>query len=308
MGIASFKINDMRTNRWTISGGILLLLSTLLILVMGCNKDPYMPDGEATYYGQGDGRFGGNNEEQPLLGSIKIMTYNIHAGSPPAYPDSVDMPAIAKAIATANPDVVFLQEVDRGTNRNGYTGDQAKVLADSLKMNFIYYSAREYLRGFYGVAILSKYPLYTVRKYLLKLENESTEQRVLGTAYIDLPGRDSVMAAVTHLQHNSATNRLQQANDIAGILALSDAKVVFGADLNEQESATGFFNVFDQMLTRTCIGGNCPRTFNAQNPTSVIDYLAYRPATAFSVITHSVVAEHYASDHLPVIAELKFHR
>lgn len=295
-------------NKLTLISGMVLLLGWLAALVVGCNKDPYMPPGPATYYGQGDGRYGGNNDDQPLLSSIRIMTYNIHACAPPSKPDTADVAAVANAIKLGNPDIVFMQEVDKGTNRNGYTGDQAKVIADSLKMNVIYYSAREYLRGFYGVAILSKYPLYTVRKYLLTRENESTEQRVFGTAYVDLPGRDSVLAAVTHLQHNSATNRLQQVRDIAGVLNLSTEKVVFGADLNEQESATGFFNVFDDMLVRTCKGGSCPRTFSAQNPNSVIDFLAYRPANAFSVMSHNVINEYYASDHLPVIAELKINR
>lgn len=280
-----------------------------MLFAMACNKPAYMPEGPATRVDKlvGDTSFGGNNDNQPLLTTLRIMTYNIHVLNPPSKPGETDIQATANAISRGNPDIVFLQEVDKNTTRNGYIGDQAEDLAKILKMNFAFYSARAQSRGFYGVAILSKYPIKNVEKHLLTKESDATEQRVLGTAMIDLPGVDSVLAAVSHLQHNSATNRLQQVNDLANILRQSPHKVVFGADLNEFETTTDFFNVFDGALTRTC-KGNCLPTFTAINPRSVIDYLAYRPASAFSVNSHNVLNEPYASDHLPVIAELKFNR
>lgn len=288
--------------------GSVLISVLLAVLTIGCNKKPYMPDGPATYFGGGDGRYGNDNDNQNLLPSLKIMTYNIHAGVPPSKPDTTDLTAISNAIKSGDPDIVFLEEVDKGTNRNGYTGDQAKVIADSLKMNFIYFSARPYMRGFYGIAILSKYPLYQARKYLLPKENETTEQRVMGLVYVDLPGKDSVVAVVTHLQHNSATNRIKQMQEIETQLKPIKEKIVFGADLNELSTATNFFKVFDNVLTKTCNGAGCPLTFSAQKPSAVIDFLAYKPTNAFDVISHKVINERFASDHFPVIAELKFNR
>ena len=143
---------------------------------------------------------------------------------------------------------------------------------------------------------------------MLTKETESTEQRVLGTAVVDLPGIDSLTLAATHLQHNSATNRVQQVKDITRLIGPVKGPVIIGGDLNEMESATEFFNVFDAMFTRTCKGGNCPPTFSAQLPRSVIDYIAYKPSAAFSVQSHTTISEYYASDHLPVIAELNFVR
>lgn len=282
-----------------------------LLMAIACNKPPYMPDGPATRYEpvrNNDGTYGGNNDGQPLLTKLRIMTYNIHILNPPSKPGETDIQATANAIRRGNPDIVFLQEVDQNTTRNGYNGDQAKDLAQILEMNYTFFSAKAQNRGFYGVAILSKYPIKNAQKYLLTKENDATEQRVMGTAIIDLPGIDSIIAAVSHLQHNSANNRLQQVNDIAAILGAVPHRVVFGADLNEFETTTNFFNVFDGVLTRTCIGGNCPRTFSAQNPQSTIDYLAYKPSTAFSVNAHSTLPEFYASDHLPVLAELTINR
>lgn len=281
-----------------------------LVFLMACNKDPYLPSGKPVFVelGQGDATYGGNNDAQPLLGSLKIMTYNIHILNPPSKPGETDIAATAKVITDANPDIVFLQEVDKNSGRNNYNGDQAKDLAALTHMNFAFYSAIAAGRGTYGVAILSKYPLKSIRKYMLTKENASTEQRVLGMAVVDLPGVDSLVAAATHLQHNSATNRLQQVRDLTGILDPVKNRVITAGDFNETEAATEFFSVFDASFTRTCKGGNCPRTFSAQLPNSTIDYIAYKPSTAFSVKTHQTINAFYASDHLPVIAELNFNR
>lgn len=270
-----------------------------------------MPKNPATYIelsSPNSINIGGNNEGQPLLSTLRVMTYNIHISNPPSKPGEVDTIAIANAIKQGNPDIVFLQEVDSRSGRNGYSGDMAATIGRLVNMNAVFYSARSVGTGFYGPAMLSKYPLKNIRKYMLTRESDATEQRVLGTAIVDLPGVDSVLAAVTHLQHNSATNRVQQVRDLVNHLGPQNYRTIIGGDFNEFETTAAFMNVFDGTFTRTCKGGNCPRTFSAQNPQSVIDYLAFKPASAFSVNSHAVIPEFYASDHLPVIAELKINR
>src|SRR5687768_12786609 len=211
--------------------------AVVFMLAISCNKSPYLPSTTPIVMeiGQGDATYGGNNDAQPLLGALKVMTYNIHILNPPSKPGETDIAATAKVIIDADPDIVLLQEVDKNSGRNGYNGDQAKDLAGLAKMNFVFYSATSVGRGMYGVAILSKYPLNNIRKYMLTKENATTEQRVLGTAMIDLPGADSLMLAVTHLQHNSATNRLQQVKDITGLLSPVKTRVIIAGDLNETE-------------------------------------------------------------------------
>lgn len=290
--------------------GALAILSLSLFTMQACEKDPYMPNTPPVVIeiGSGDATYNANNDAQPKLTTLRVMTYNIHASVPPSKPGETDLPAIAKVIRDANADIIFLQEVDKNTGRNGYSGDMAKDLASQTQMNQVFYSATSVSRGFYGVAILSKYPIKMVKKHTLTQESTSTEPRVLGTAIIDLPGQDSVMAAGTHLQHNSATNRVQQVRDVVRILSPEKIPIVLGGDLNEFESATAFFDVFDGAFTRTCKGAACPPTFSAQLPRSVIDYLAYRPSTAFSIASHTTIPEFYASDHLPVLAVLTFNR
>ncbi|HEY9363489.1 MAG TPA: endonuclease/exonuclease/phosphatase family protein [Chitinophagaceae bacterium] len=280
------------------------------LMMLACNKKPYMPDTPpiTIELGNADDTYGSNNDDMALIGSLKAMTYNIHILNPPSKPDETDINATAKVILDGNPDVVFLQEVDKNTGRNNFDGDQAKELAKLTKMNFAFYSASPVGRGMYGVALLSKYPLKNIKKFLLTKESAATEQRVLGTAIVDLPGKDSMILAVTHLQHNSASNRLQQVKDVVSILGTLKERIIIGGDFNEFESTTEFFNVFDGSFTRTCKGVNCPPTFSAQLPKSVIDYVAYKPSSAFAVKNHQVISEYYASDHLPVMAELNLIR
>ena len=286
--------------------GILIFI----LVIQACNKDPYLPGNPPVYIelGSGDATYGSNNDDEQRLNSLKVMTYNIHILNPPSKPGETDIAATAKVITDANPDIVFLQEVDKNSGRNGYDGDQAKELAALTKMNFVFYSATTVGRGLYGTAILSKYTIKMIRKYQLTKELATHEQRVLGTAVVDLPGKDSLVLASAHLQHNSATSRVQQVKDITSFLGQVTERVIIGGDLNEMESNADFFNIFDAMFTRTCKGPSCPPTFSAQLPRSVIDHIAYKPANAFSVKTHQTISEYYASDHLPVVAELNFIR
>ena len=280
-----------------------------IAMMISCNKDAYMPNNPPTYIelGSGDATYGGKNDDQPLLATLKVMSYNIHILNPPSKPGQTDIAATAKVINDAKPDIVFLQEVDKNTGRNGYTGDQAKDLAALTKMNFIFYSSIPVGRGMYGVALLSKCPLKSIKKFPLTKENATDEQRVLGTATIDLPGIDSITVAATHLQHNSASGRIKQLKDITNLLGPIRGRLIIAGDLNEFESSTDFFSIFDAMFTRTC-KGNCPPTFSAQLPKSVIDYIAFKPSNAFTINSHKTINESYASDHLPVMAELNFSR
>lgn len=247
------------------------------------------------------------NDNLPLLKTLKIMTYNIHSCNPPSKPGVADVDAIVKVIESANADVVFLQEVDKNTGRNKNYDDQAEVIAKKLGMNAQFFPARAQGIGHYGVAILTKYTIEDIKLHLLP-KPENLEQRVMGTAVIKLTGKERIVAAVTHLQHNSQENRLDQIKEVVNILKSEKRPVVLGADFNELITTTDFFNVFDKDFTRTCLDYNCPYTFPAINPRSMIDYLAFKPSTAFQVNSHSTINETYASDHLPVVSVLTFKR
>src|SRR3990170_325977 len=68
-------------------------------------------------------------KQQPT--SLTVMVFNIHAGKDAAGKDSVR--AIADLVRSTGPDIVLLQEVDRGTQRSGNV-DQFKVQGSGFRV------------------------------------------------------------------------------------------------------------------------------------------------------------------------------
>ena len=280
------------------------LYSLLIFTGIACSDNQSLPDGPDS---EEESNYGADNDGESKLSELKVMTYNIHAANPPSEPGNCDLRAVADVINASDPDIVFLQEVDKNTGRNSYFGDQAKELSKLTQMNYRFFPAIIYKSGYYGIAVLSRFPLSDEQKY--ELPNETgLEQRVLGTAMVDLPGIDSVRVACTHLQNSSASNRIAQVEKVVERLSDESVPVIIGGDFNEKPTTNQFFSIFDQAFTRTCLGTNCPYTFSTTNPGSTIDYLAFKPQTAFEVRSHEVVNETYASDHFPVMATFRFTR
>jgi len=94
--------------------------------------------------------------------TLRLMTMNVGSGSGEGYVDFT-VQAHARFINQVNPDVVFLQEVDRRTRRAGGV-DQLQVLSDSTALKSNYFAkARDLEGGEYGDGIISRYPLENVQ-------------------------------------------------------------------------------------------------------------------------------------------------
>jgi endonuclease/exonuclease/phosphatase family metal-dependent hydrolase len=234
-------------------------------------------------------------------GGLSIMTYNIHHANPPSKPNFIDIDAIAAVINREKPDVVMLQEVDVNTGRSKL--NEAVVLAEKTKMNFYFAKAIDHDGGDYGVAILSRYSLSNGKTHKLPtLEGSNGEPRVLATANITVNGKQLTIAC-THLDaQRSDTNRILQINAIMDILKPETNPVIIAGDLNATPGGT-VINTLDKNFTRSCLQ-NCAFTIPQVSPTKEIDFIAFKPSMAFSVQSHQVIDEKYASDHLPVLARL----
>lgn len=239
------------------------------------------------------------------VNEIKVMSYNIHHANPPskAKEGLIDLEAISRTIAAQAPDIVALQEVDVNTKRSGGV-NEAVWLATKLKMNFYFFKAIDHDGGDYGIAILSKYPLSEGKTHQLP-HNEETkaEPRVLGTATVQLPNGKKFRFASTHLdaQKNEA-NRLMQVNEIAKITLAENLPFIIAGDLNADINSE-VLRQFDQQFTRSCT--DCEFTIPVIQPKHTIDHIAFKKGNDFEIISHQVINETYASDHLPVVAVLK---
>src|SRR6187200_797515 len=103
--------------------------------------------------------------------TLRVMTYNIHVGV--GMDKKLDLPRIAGVINSQHPDLVGLQEVDRGVTRTQQI-DEIAELAKLTKMDYAFAFNLKYQGGQYGVAILSRTPIRTTdhRLYLNTREAE----------------------------------------------------------------------------------------------------------------------------------------
>src|SRR5438045_8194916 len=94
---------------------------------------------------------------------IRVMTYNIHVGV--GMDKKLDLARIAGVINQQHPDLVGLQEVDRGVERSQRI-DEIAELAKLTKMEYAFAFNLKYQGGQYGVAILSKAPILATDHHL----------------------------------------------------------------------------------------------------------------------------------------------
>lgn len=235
---------------------------------------------------------------------FKIMSYNIHIGNPPSKPKLIDLNSIIKAIKAENPDLIALQEVDVNTGRSGKI-NQAEIIARELGMNFFFAKAIDHDGGDYGVCILSKFPISETKIHRLTTINETKgEPRVLATAKVHLDNGTFIRFGSTHLDAlRESTNRAVQIKEINRIAKDENLPFIIAGDLNAEE-ASNEIKQFDEVFTRTCSG--CDPTFPVVSPKKTIDFIAFKTGNTFNTLKHSVIQEHYASDHLPVVAIIKY--
>lgn len=240
-------------------------------------------------------------EQGPI---VKVMSYNIHIGNPPSKEASYrDLEAIAQVINIQKPDLVALSEVDKFTRRSGTTVDQAKELGRLTGMYFYFTKAMDYQGGEYGDAVLSKFPLLESKRYVLPVTDTSFEPRSLALIMVEKDGKQFYFGS-THLDHTAAdANRNLQANEIIKIVKSLSKPVVLAGDWNAKPDSEPI-SILTKTLTPTCTN-NCPYTFPQINPNRTIDYIMFTPTDKFTTKNLRVVNETYASDHLPLIAELE---
>ncbi len=241
-------------------------------------------------------------------GSVTVISYNIHHCNPPALKGVIDTDAVADVIKESGADIALLQEVDVNMIRS-HGEDQAKILSQKSGLNFYYFfKAIDFSGGDYGVAILSRFPLFEFTTY--KLDNHiKSEQRVLGTAVAELPGGVKILLATTHLDLIKG-NRVKQIAEIDSILSNPLYPLILGGDFNATPESEEMLLMSQRFVGST--QSHSP-TFPNLNPDRVIDYIFIRNSTGvkstiLNFSDHKVLTGVDASDHLPVVADIEITR
>lgn len=222
------------------------------------------------------------------------MSYNIKHG------ELSSLESLASVIKGQSPDLVVLQEVDVLTNRSGKV-DQAARLGQLTGMYHAFVPALlSYDSGQYGLALLSRYPIRSSQRIPLR---SAAEQRILALLEVELDPAHVIPVGITHFGTTSASERLNQAEDVKAALA-GKPWALLGGDLNASPSESGITSLLQQLTDAWARGGSgSGYTHSASFPTKRIDYILLGSAWS-SPVSASVVSATSQSDHRPVVATL----
>jgi len=243
---------------------------------------------------------------------LRVMTYNVH--SCVGMDGKLDAERIARVIARARPDVVALQELDVGRARTE-SMDQAHRIAHHLEMEFHFHPAMHVEEERYGDAILTHLPMRLVKVGALPglPDRPRLEPRGVLWVAVELDGIE-VQVLNTHLGL-FRRERLAQVEALVGPDWLGHrqchAPVVFCGDLNALPSSPVCSRLKDRLAdAQELAPAHRPRsTFSSRMPNLRIDHVFVSAGVEVSSIEvpDSELAR-VASDHLPLLAELRFGR
>lgn len=224
--------------------------------------------------------------------TLRLMTYNIRNGN--GMDNVCNFQRIANVINNASPDVVAVQEVDSLTHRSGQKYVLGEI-AERTQMHGYFAPAIDYDGGKYGIGLLTK-------QVPLRLQT------------IPLPGREEMRALIlaefedyiyccTHLSLTEE-DRMKSLEILKTLAATCKKPFFLAGDMNaepESQFIKGLQEEF-QILSN-------PKqpTFPAPDPKETIDYItAFKQnSTGFAVISANVLNEPVASDHRPMLVELR---
>jgi endonuclease/exonuclease/phosphatase family metal-dependent hydrolase len=233
--------------------------------------------------------------------SIRVMTYNIHVGV--GMDKKLDLQRIADVINKERPDLVGLQEVDRGVARTERK-DEIAELAAMTKMEYAFAPNLNYQGGHYGVAILSRFKINNIDHRMYQNKRES-ERRGMIRIEVKID-RKLVNFVTTHLDYQFEDGRLFEAEQMLDFLRDVKGPLIVVGDLNDEPGGSTYklmMNQFDDAWVssrQTANGWSYP----ADKAVKRIDYIWLRKLDGLKA-KKSWVVETLASDHIPVVAELE---
>lgn len=232
--------------------------------------------------------------------TVKILTYNIHHANPPSTPGKIDIEAIAKVINDSKADIIGIQEVDINVSRSEMV-NQAEKLAELTGTEYFFSKGIDLEKGYYGVLVLSKHKIVGKRRYDLPMPVKS-ENRSLAIVDVELPGGKTISLANTHLDLKEE-NRIAQAEFINELGELYKKPLILVGDLNAKPDSKPI-KILEEYFVRNTTS-NQPTSPNV-NTKNEIDYIMVLKNREFNWKSYQVIKEEYASDHLPLLAEIEF--
>ncbi len=240
---------------------------------------------------------------------LRVMTYNVHNCL--GLDGKISPERIARVIARHQPDAVALQELDVNRLRTGRV-DQAERIARMLQMTFHFHTSFRLADEQYGNAILSRFPMRLVRAGGLPRLPGSPAGEPRGALWVELDVQGSAVHMInTHLSLWPA-ERLLQAEALLGPEWVGSPEALgpflLCGDFNSAPGSAVYRRLTrpfrDIQLT---LKEHLPRgTWFGRYPFSRIDHILISPGLeALDVVVPETELDRAASDHLPLLAELR---
>ena len=166
----------------------------------------------------------------------------------------------------------------------------------------IYGKSINYAGGYYGIGILSRYPILRYERVLLPNDGK-TEQRSMLVADVELPSGRIITFVNTHLEVKTAQMRKEQVAFIEKYIKDCPNQVFLAGDMNAVPSSEEMATLRQNWKDLT----NDKFTYHSSSPEIKIDYIYARTSPSVELIGTEVREDVRHSDHFPVISTIVLH-
>ena len=224
--------------------------------------------------------------------TLKLMSYNIKNAN--GMDNVCNFQRIANVINNTSPDVVAIQEVDSMTNRSGQKYVLGEI-AERTQMHGYFAPAIDYDGGKYGIGLLTKQ--VPLRLQTLPLPGREEARTLILAEFVDY------IYCCTHMSLTEE-DRMKSLELVKAFTSSSTKPLFLAGDMNA-EPESGFIKELQKDFQ--ILSNPKQHTFPAPDPKEAIDYIATlkQNAKGFAVISAKVINEPMASDHRPILVELR---
>ncbi len=224
--------------------------------------------------------------------TLKLMTYNIKNAN--GMDDVCNFQRIANVINNASPDVVAIQEVDSMTSRSGQKYVLGEI-ADRTQMHAYFAPAINFDGGKYGIGLLTKQ--VPIRLQTIPLPGREEERALILAEFEDY------IYCCTHMSLTEE-DRMESLKMVKSFTAPYKKPLFLAGDMNA-EPESGFIKELQKDFQ--ILSNPKQHTYPAPEPKETIDYIATLKSNAngFALISARVLNEPMASDHRPILVELR---